>query len=483
MAKKNKIYSDIVIIGAGLLGCMAARTFAKYDLDICVLEKREDVSTGMSKANLGIVYAGYDMKPGSLKSELTVKANQTLEKTCGELDVPFLRPGSLMVSYGPKGDESLKKKYEDGLKNNVPGLKLISGADAEKLEPNIKKGVTSALFAETTGLVFPFSLCIAAYENAKDNGVDFRFNEEVIDIQYLNDDISNNSINRIEVVTNEYIYHAKVVINCAGVFSDKVREMCNVASIRNELSHADYLVYDEGAASQINHVIFNESEDKSNKFEIVPTLYTNIIVGATKMPWDGSYCESTSNDGVMSLLDFTKDMLPFLNQNLLVNEFGGLRNDAIDIRNMNKRISDLCVLDDRGLISLIGVKTPGMTISEELAKYVFEIAKNYLGEVKNNSNFNPIRKAYTFVLNPAEYDPEVHGELICKCNYVFEATIREAIRSGATTVNGVRRRTGACMGRCAGSYCENRVIELIADELNINKEDVTRDGIGSEIIF
>lgn len=466
---------DVVIIGGGVLGSMAARTFAKYDLDICVIEKREDVSTGMSKSNLGIVYAGYDMKPGSLKANLCVKANKSLEDTCKELDVPFLRPGSLMVSYGPKGDDSLKRKYDDGIKNGVPGLKLISGSEACELEPNIKKGISSALLCETTGLVFPFSLCIAAYENAKDNGVQFRFNEEVIDIEYLEDGI--------KVYTENDLYFAKVVINCAGVFSDKVREMCNDPSIRNDLSHADFIVYDETAAFQINHVIFNESEDKSNKFEIIPTLYTNIIVGATKMPFDGCFDESTSNEGVENLLSFTKDMLPNLNQNLLVNEFGSLRNDAVDINDAGRHINDLCVLDDNGLISLIGIKTPGMTICEELAKYVFEIAKNYLGDVKENKNFNPIRKAYTFVLNPAEYNPELHGELVCKCNYVFETTIREAIRSGATTVNGVRRRTGACMGRCAGSYCEDKIIELIASELNINKKDVTRDGKGSQIIF
>ncbi len=466
---------DVIIIGGGILGCMAARTFAKYDLDICVLEKREDVSCGMTKSNLGIVYAGYDMKPESLKAKLCVKANQTLEQTCKELDVPFLRTGSLMLSFGSKGDASLKKKYEDGLENNIKGLKLINSDEIYKLEPNIKKGATSALYSETTGLVFPFSLCIAAYENAKDNGVKFNFNEEVIGLKY--------NENKVEVTTNKDSYFAKVVINCAGINSDKVREMCNEPSIRNELSCADYIVYDETAAFQINHVIFNESEDKSDKFEIIPTLYTNIIVGATKMPFNGLHDEATSEEGVNKLLNFTKKMLPNLNQDLLVNEFGGIRNDAVDVRDKNKHINDLCVLDDNGLISLIGVKTPGMTISEELAKYVFEIAKKYIGNVKTNSNFNPYRKGYTFVFNPEDYDPAIHGDLVCKCNRVFEITIREAIKKGATTVNGVRRRTGACMGRCAGSYCEDKVMEIIAEELNIKKEDVTRDGKGSKIVY
>lgn len=466
---------DVIIIGGGILGCMASRTFSKYDLDICVLEKREDVACGMTKSNLGIVYSGYDMKPGSLKAKLCVQANQTLEQTCKELDVPFLRPGSLMLSFGPKGDSSLKKKYEDGLKNNINGLKLIDNEEIYELEPNIKKGATSALYSETTGLVFPFSLCIAAYENALANGVNFRFNEEVTNIEYFED--------KLKVTTPLDTYCAKVVINCAGVFSDIVREFCNEPTIINELTHADYIVYDESASLQINHVIFNESEDKSNKFEIIPTLYTNLIVGATRIPWDGKYEDSTSIKGVDDLISFTKDMLPKLDQNLLVNQFGGLRNDAVDANNLDKHINDLCVLDDNGLISLIGVKTPGMTISEELAKYVFDIAKKYLKDVKEKPDFNPIRKAYTFLLNPAEYNPLIHGELVCKCNYVFEATIREAIRSGATTVNGVRRRTGACMGRCAGSYCENKIMDIIASELNIKKEDITKDGKGSQIIF
>ncbi len=475
---KNKLMNnnyDVIIIGGGVLGCMCARTFAKYDLSICVLEKREDVATGMTKSNLGIVYAGYDMKPGSLKAKLCVKANKSLEETCNELDVPFIRSGSLMVSYGPKGDASLKKKYNDGINNGIKELKLISGNEAEKLEPNIKKGITSALLSETTSLVFPFSLCIAAFENAKDNGVEFKFNEEVLDLEYLNNDI--------KVITNNNTYIAKTVINCGGVFSDKIREFCNEPSIRNNLSHADYIVYDETSSFQINHVIFNESEDKSNMYEIIPTMFTNLIVGASHIDWDGDYNESTNEQGVEDLINYTKDMLPSLNQNLLVNEFGGLRNDAVDIKDEGKHINDLCVLDDNGLISLIGVKTPGMTISEELAKHVLNIAKKYLGELKENPNFNPIRKVYTFVFNPSDYNPNLHGELVCKCNNVYEITIREAIRKGATTVNGVRRRTGACMGRCQGSYCENKIIELLADELKLNKIDITKDGKGSQIIF
>ncbi len=470
---KNKF--DIIIIGGGVLGCMCARTFAKYDLNICVLEKREDVATGMTKSNLGIVYAGYDMKPGSLKASLCVKANETLEETCKELDVPFIRTGSLMVSYGPKGDASLKRKYNDGIKNGIKGLNLISGQEAEKLEPNIKKGITSALLSETTALVFPFSLCIAAYENAKDNSVKFKFEEEVINLDYLEDGI--------KVTTTLDTYFAKSVINCSGVYSDKVREFCNEPSIKNQLSHADYIVYDETASFQINHVIFNESEDKTNKFEIIPTMFTNIIVGASHIDWDEDYNDTTFDKGVDELLSFTKEMLPNLNQNLLVNQFGGLRNDAVDSKDENKHINDLCVLDDNGLISLIGLKTPGMTISEELSKHVLNIAKKYLGDLKENSNFNPIRKGYTFIFNPADYNPKLHGELVCKCNNVYEITIREAIRKGATTVNGVRRRTGASMGRCQGSYCENKIVELIADELKLEKSEITKDGKGSQIIF
>ena len=475
-------YADIVIIGAGILGCFAARAFSAYDLKTIVLEKREDVCTMISKANTGIVYAGYDMHPGSLKAELTVKSNSEFEDLCKELGVPFYRCGSLMISYGPKGDRSLEKKLEHGRQNGVPNLRLISGEEAQQVEPNLKKGITKALYAETTGVVNPWELGIAAFENARANGVSFRFMEEVKSCESSDKGIILKTSFSSGQENTEHTYIARYVINCAGSEAPAVRELMFPKTIGIHHTRANYLVYEQGKERTVSRVIFYEPEQKDKALTLAPTLDRHLIIGATESDSDDQPTYATDREDLERLLSFTRDILPDMDASTLLNQFGSARPNPYLYDDPTAHLSDFNIAEDDRMISLIGIKTPGITCAYELGKVVAQKALEQIGAVKENSNYDPIRIPPE-PFSVLRYNSAVDGPIICACNLVTERMIRDAVKRGATTINGIRRRTSAGMGRCQGAECEEAVLKILADELGITVQEVTKDGKGSSIII
>ena len=475
-------YVDVVIIGAGILGCFAARAFSAYDLKTIVLEKREDVCTMISKGNTGIVYAGYDMHPGSLKANLTVKSNSEFEDLCNELGVPFYRCGSLMISYGPNGDRSLEKKLEHGRQNGVPNLKMISGEEAQKMEPNLKQGITKALYAETTGVVNPWELGIAAFENARSNGVSFRFMEEVKSCEASEDGILLKTTSDNGHSDKEHTYVAKYVINCAGSDASTVRELLFPKTIGIHHTRANYLVYEQGKERTVSRVVFYEPEQKDKALTLAPTLDRHLIIGATESESDDQPTYATDREDLERLLSFTRDILPEMDASTLLNQFGSARPNPYLYDDPSAHLSDFNIAEDDRMISLIGIKTPGITCAYELGKLVADKIIERIGEVKENSNYDPIRIPPE-PFSVLRYNSAVDGPIICACNLVTERMIRDAVKRGATTINGIRRRTSAGMGRCQGAECEEAIIKILADELEISIQEVTKDGTGSTIII
>ena len=478
---------DILIIGAGVLGCFAARALSAYDLRVTVLEARADVCTGVSRANTGIVYAGYDTKPGTLKSTLTVRAAANMAALCRELDVPFSPCGSLMVACGERAEGVLRKKYADGLENGVPGLRLLSGAEVLELEPNLTAKVTGGLYAPGTGTLDPWALGIAAYENAKANGVDFRFREPVEQLQRTEDGFV--------AETPQGTYRARAVLNCAGLTADRVRELTEAPLVRIFPSAADYLVLDTTAAGFVKHVIFHEPEYKGKGLTLVPTCDGNLLLG----PTEHDLCAApgaTVQDGLDRLRDLCREVVPGLDLGQTIRNFGALRPNPYYVRQENgqwlpenRSISNFTVLEEAGLFSLLGIKTPGLTCACELGKYAAERLLDYLGGAPRRPDFDPHRRgiptprsmgdaqrADFVAANPA------YGRILCRCREVSEGEVLEAIRRGAVTVSGVKRRTGAGMGRCQGGFCQQKVLEPLSRELDIPPEAVTLDGEGSPLL-
>ena len=431
---------DAIVIGGGILGCMTARNLRRYQISTLLLEKEEDVCTGITRANSAIVYAGYDNKPGSLKAALTVRGNANMEQLCRELDVPFSRCGSLIVTYDAESVSKLEKKLKNGTENGISGLRLLTGAEAEAMEPMLRKGVAAALYAPSTGTVNPWQLGIAAFENAMQNGAQVRLKAEVTAIQIVPDGFV--------LKTAAENYHANMVFNCAGLSADKVQEFAFAPSVRLLLDGAEYLVFDE-LAKKPERVIFLQSKSCGKGITAIPCVEGNLLVSGVRKTLEIPF--ATTVQGLEELRGAVHSLLPDVDTSMVIRSFGAVRpNPYVED---GESLHDFCIDNPApGFYSLIGIKTPGLTASGELGLLLAQKAAAYLG-AEENMDFDPKRKGIS----------EKDHEIICQCGGITRAEVIEAIRRGATTVDGVKRRAGSGMGRCQGSRCTFQIEKLLEE--------------------
>ncbi len=431
---------DVAVIGGGVLGCFTARNLRRWNISTLLIEREEDVCLGITRANSAIVYAGYDNRPGSLKAEMTVRGNANMEALCQELEVPFSRCGSLLVTYEEAAISRLEKKLENGRQNGVPGLRLISGAQAEAMEPMLKKGVVAALYAPSTGTVNPWQLGIAAWESAMKNGAETWRGTEVQGITRERDGYL--------LQTSRGSVFCKMVLNCAGASADKVQELAFAPSVRLRLDGAEYLVLDR-QAEKPSRVIFHQARRCGKGITAIPCTEGNLLISGVRKPLKGHY--ATSFSGVEELHQAAGNLLPELDLSRVIRSFGAVRPNPFVEGGGN--LPDFCIENPApGFYSLIGVKTPGLTCANELGLHLAEKAAEYL-KAEENPAFDPKRRAIT----------EKDYEIICRCELVTKAQVIEAIRRGATTVDGVKRRVGAGMGRCQGSRCGWKIAKLLKE--------------------
>lgn len=431
---------DAVVIGGGILGCMLARNLRRWNISTLLLEKEEDVCKGITRANSAICYAGYDNQPGSLKAELTVRGNANMESLCRELEVPFSRCGSLLVTYDAAAVPRLKKKLQNGIQNGVPGIRLLSGKEAEAMEPQLRKGVVAALYAPSTGTVNPWQLGLAAYENALQNGAEVMLNAEVV------------SIHKTEagflVATEAETCLCKMVFNCAGLSADKVQELAFAPSVRLQLDGAEYLVMDK-LAEKPDRVIFLQAENCGKGITAIPCTEGNLLLSGVRKPMDIPF--ATTVEGLEELHLAAKELLPGFDCSQVIRSFGAVRPNPY--RSSGESIHDFCIENPApGFYSLIGIKTPGLTAAGELGLHLAQKAADYLG-ADTNKSFDPKRAAIS----------QTDNEIICRCENITRAQILEAIRRGAATVDGVKRRVGSGMGRCQGSRCRQKIEKLLEE--------------------
>jgi len=537
-------YYDVIVIGGGLLGCFAARNLTRYNLKVALLEKREDLCTGISRANTAIVYSGCDTKPGTLKTSLCVKSAQNFSQLCDELGVRYSQCGSLMVCFGEIGAKVLREKLENGAKNGVRGMKLLGREDVLALEPNLAPDVHSGLYVPDTGTVLPWELGLAAAENAASNGAEIMLNTEVIALERSEaaqgsavrgqgsgdgdqdtGDRGQGSGNEgvghyYSIQTNNGTFFTRAIVNCGGMNADSLLEMLTEPTVRIRPTAGDYYVLDTKTAGHIRHVIFHEPEEKDKGLTLVPTVEGNILVGPTERPGDDY---ETTAAGLEELNELVSRVIPSLPMAHVIRSFGAVRPNPYMVTALQRpsgewkvesgefgdegaerrddaygeSINDFCIVEAEGgaFISLVGVKTPGLTCANELGLNVADKTAAYLGAVPNPA-FDP-RRQPPVRLNDIPFgereslvceeflNAPVYSKIICRCRSISEGEILDSIHRfpGATTLDGVKRRTGAGSGRCQGGFCGQQVVELLSRELQCRPEEITKDGGGSNFFL
>jgi len=465
---------DVTIIGAGVVGGMIARKLSAYDLKICILEKENDVAMGASRANSAIVHAGFDAKEGSLKAVLNVKGSEMMEQTAKELGVKYKKNGSLVIGFDEDDFNTICDLYNRGNNNGVKDLKILNRDEVREIEPNVGNGVTCALYAPTGAIICPYELTVAAIGNAMDNGAELRVNFEVKSIT------RNNGI--YEIASDTEKIQSRYIINAAGIFSDDIAKMAGDTAIEVHPRRGEYILLDKASGNLVKHTIFRTPSKMGKGILVTPTVDGNLLLGPTSVDMEDKSDTSTNADGFNSIIAQATENVKGLALRDTITSFCGLR--AVG------NTGDFIINNADGFINVAGIESPGLSASPAIAEYVEELLVQSGLDLVEKEDYNPIRKrAHYFREASIEEKNEIikkdaaFGRVICRCETVTEGEIREAIRTNppARDLDGVKRRTRAQMGRCQGGFCVPYITGILAEELGIEYEAVTKNGEGSQI--
>ncbi len=468
---------DVLIIGAGVSGAASARELSRYNVNVCVLEKEEDVCCGTSKANSAIVHAGYDAENGSLMAKLNVQGNEMMEQLSKDLDFPFKCNGSLVICRAEEDMPNLQALYERGVKNGVKELRIISKEEVKALEPNITDDVVAALYAPTGGIVCPFNMNIALAENAYANGVEFKFNTEVLDIK--------KTAEGFDVVTNNGVYQTKYIVNAAGVYADKFHNMVSEEKIHITARKGDYCLLDRTAGGHVSHTIFALPGKYGKGILVSPTVHGNLLLGPTATDIEDKEGNNTTRDALDEVISKAGLNVKDLPLRQVITSFSGLRAHEDHHEFIIKELEDA-----KGFIDCAGIESPGLSSAPAIGVMVAGILKEKMG-LTEKDNFIATRKG---ILDPETLTKEerkqlikenpAYGNIICRCESVTEGEIIDAIRRplGAKSLDSVKRRTRAGMGRCQSGFCAPRTMEILARELGVDMSEITKAGGDSKII-
>lgn len=468
---------DIIIIGAGVSGCASARELSRLNASILVVDKEEDVCCGTTKANSAIVHAGYDAANGSLMAKLNVEGNEMMEALSKELDFPFRRNGSLVLCMRDEDRPNLQALYERGVKNGVKGLRIIEKDELKRLEPNVTDEPVAALYAPTGGIVCPFNLTYALAENAAVNGVEFKFDTEVKNIVKTEEGFT--------LETNGETLQAKYVVNAAGVYADVFHNMVSANKINITARRGDYCLLDHTAGNHVDKTIFTLPGKFGKGILVTPTVHGNLLLGPTAIDVENKEGVNTTREGLDEVISKAGQSVQGIPMRQVITSFAGLRAHEDGHEFIIKELEDC-----EGFFDCAGIESPGLSSAPAIGKMVAELVQAKAGFEKKE-DFVATRKG---IINPqtlskAEYSKLIkenpaYANVICRCETVTEGEIIDAIHRpvGAKSLDGVKRRTRAGMGRCQSGFCSPKTMDIIARELGIPVSEVTKAGGDSKII-
>ena len=468
---------DIIIIGGGVSGAAIARELSRYKAEICLVEKEEDVCSGTSKANSAIIHAGYDAVPGTLKAKLNVRGNEMMEELAKDLDFPFKRNGSLVLCRNEEDMPALQMLLERGTENGVKGLRILNKAEVLTMDPNAADNIHAALYAPTGGIVCPFELNIALAESAYMNGVAFRFQTEVQDIKKTPDGFA--------LYTNQGKLETKCVVNAAGVYADKIHNMVSEKKLHIVPRAGEYCLMDKGTGSHVSRTIFTLPGKFGKGILVTPTIHGNLLIGPTAVDIEDKEGTNTTREGLRQVMEKAAVSVKNLPVSQIITSFAGLRAHAAQ--------DDFIIgeaEDAEGFIDCAGIESPGLTSCPAIGEMTAELLRNKMG-LEEKDNFISTRKG---ILKPARLSREdrialikekpAYGNIICRCEMISEGEIIDAVTRplGAKSIDGIKRRTRAGMGRCQSGFCLPGTMEILSREGKLDILDIGKSGKGSQLL-
>lgn len=471
--------TDVVVIGAGAVGCAVARELSKYDVDVTVIEKNEDVGGDASKSNSAIIHTGYDASPDTLESMLVVAANPMYDKLTKELDVPFKRIGAILPAFTDEQFAKLPEIKEKAFKNRVYDVEYKSGKELLEMEPNLNPEVKGGLYIPRESIIDPFILVQALAENAAANGVKFILNTPVTAINTENGKIKS-------VVAGDEEIETKYVINCAGLYCDDIAEMVGKADYKVVARKGQFYILDKNTSCRVEHIVLPIPTKVTKGKLMCPTIHGNMLVGPTAEDQPSKTDKSTNTEGLESIAKDVRNLIPNVNLRDTITQYCGLR------PNRNPEGLHFDMYDDlEGYVNLSGVRSTGLTLSVAMGKYVvgqmlmkgagFVLKDNFISKRKGIVKFSEQtdeEKDRLIKENP------LYGNVICRCETITEAEIMQAIHRplGAKSVDAIKRRVRAGMGRCQAGFCGPKVLEILARELGVSTDEINKNNPGSYMV-
>ena len=468
---------DAVIIGAGVSGAAIARELAKYEARVCVLERCEDVCCGTSKANSAIVHAGYDARPGTLMARLDVEGSYMIPQLARDLDFLYRNNGSLVLCMHEEDLPLLQELYERGRRNGVSALRMVTREEILAMEPHVREDVVAGMEAATGGIVCPFGMNIAFAENAAENGVEFRFDTTVTGFTHTREGWT--------VHTNQGDVEARTVINAAGVYADVLHNMVSTHKLHITPRRGDYYLLDKTTGGYAHHTLFQLPGKYGKGVLVAPTVHGNTIVGPTAIDIDDRDGVNTTAEGLEQVMRKAANIVKDAPLRQVITSFAGLR--------AHEDGHEFVIGEAEGapgFFDCAGIESPGLSSSPAIGRMVAEMVRDKL-LLRRKASYKATRRG---IVNPAELPFEerralieenpAYGRIICRCEGISEGEILDAIHRplGARSLDGVKRRVRAGMGRCQGGFCAPRVMEILSQELDLPMEEITKSGGGSRLI-
>ena len=464
---------DAVIVGGGAVGCAVARWLSRYRLRICLAERGEDVCVGTSKANSAICHAGFDAPIGSAKARFNVAGSRMMEALSLELDFPYRRCGALVLCFDEADIPRLEELKRRGERNGVEGLTVLDRASLRRQEPRVSPEAAAALYAPTSAIICPFGMTIALAENAAANGCEFRFDTEVRRIRREG--------GHFLLETNRGTLESRVVIAAAGVYGDALHNQLCETKLTIVPRRGEYCLLDRRDGELVQHTIFQLPSAMGKGVLVSPTVHGNLLVGPTAVDQEEKDCTATTAAGLRRVAETAARSVPSLPMRDVITSFAGLR------AHLTGGDDDFIVGESAdGFFEAVGIESPGLSSAPAIGRYLAELAAAKL-DAAEKADFIPERRD---IPRPREMDlaarqaliekDPAYATVVCRCEQITEGEIREAIRRGARSLDGVKRRAG--MGRCQGGFCTPRVLELLHQELGVPMTELTKGGGESRLL-